>query len=351
MGADGLNVTYGANLGNNAVSPAPNINAVGIAFPKADDWAGHLYGYNPKRYSGKILRKFYQTCVMAQISNTDYEGDIKDYGDTVIIRTTPDIQVKDYKKGQDLTYDTYDTDIVSLTIDKGKYWAFVTNPVDKKQTDIKSFVENWTSDAAKRVNIAIERELLAYAVTQADSTNSGSSAGAVSGAYNLGTAASPRAVTKDTILSVVTDSGSCLAENDIPTDTEECWMVVPQKIANLMALGDLARADVMGDGKSQLLKGGQNKIPQLDVFNVYRSNLMPPVKNGTTPVASSAYILFGHRDALTFAAQLKENEALPNPRGFGTLHRGLMIYGFKVIQPKCLGVAVVSWANGGGSNP
>ena len=51
MGADGLNVTYGANLGNNAVSPAPNINAVGIAFPKADDWAGHLYGYNPKRYS------------------------------------------------------------------------------------------------------------------------------------------------------------------------------------------------------------------------------------------------------------------------------------------------------------
>ena len=337
-------VTFGNTLGNTAVSPAPSITAAGIAFNADAAWAGHLYGYNPKRYSGKILRKFYETCVLPQISNTDYEGEIKDYGDTVIIRTTPDIQVHDYQKGQDLSYDVYDTDITTLTIDKGKYWAFVTNPVDQKQTDIKSFVENWTSDAARRVKIAIERDVMSYLITMADTYNTGATAGKVSGAYNLGTAASTRPIIASTVIQLINDCGSVLSEQNIPVLEESCWMVAGQKFMNLLASSDLYKADIMGTGKSLELTGGQHRIPKIDCFDIYASNLMPAVVNSGSTVASAGYVIFGHRDALTFAAQLTENEALPNPKGFGTLHRGLIIYGYKVVQPKCLGFAVVSWS-------
>lgn len=51
----------------------------------------------------------------------------------------------------------------------------------------------------------------------------------------------------------------------------------------------------------------------------------------------------GRDDAhLRIDAQLTENEVLPNPNGFGKLHRGLTVYGFEVIQPKALGHARVT---------
>lgn len=348
--SEAISGTIGA--GSATVTPS-TLKAVGLAFNEASrttaNMNNNLYGYNPKRYSGKILRKFYQTCVLAQISNTDYEGEIKDFGDTVIIRTTPDIKVYNYSKGQNLEYKVYDTDTVELTIDRGKYWAFVTNPIDKKQTDIKSFVENWTSDAAKRISIAIEEDVFRVLVVSANAANCGATAGKTSASYNLGTTLAPVSVNSSNIIAKVNDCGSVMGEQDLPVDSEDFWMVVDQKCANLLAGSELRLSFAMGDGKSLELKGGQHKLPQLDCFTMYRSNILPRVAmydgSGSATGATYRYVLFGHKAALTFAAQLTENEALPNPFGFGTLHRGLTVYGFKVVQPKCLGVMVVNYVD------
>jgi hypothetical protein len=58
----------------------------------------------PELWSGKILVKFYASTVFGEIANTDYEGEIKNYGDKVVIRTTPDITINDYVVGQNLNY-------------------------------------------------------------------------------------------------------------------------------------------------------------------------------------------------------------------------------------------------------
>ena len=60
-----------------------------------------------------------------------YEGEIKGHGDKVIIRTTPVTAVKTYSKGMKLTYDRPDSPSLELVIDKGLYWAFVVDHVDK----------------------------------------------------------------------------------------------------------------------------------------------------------------------------------------------------------------------------
>ena len=40
----------------------------------------------PAIWSGKLIEKFYNATVLAAIANTDYEGEIKNYGDTINIR-------------------------------------------------------------------------------------------------------------------------------------------------------------------------------------------------------------------------------------------------------------------------
>ena len=57
----------------------------------------------PELWSGKMLEKFYSATVLAAISNTDYEGEISEKGDKVIIRQTPTITIRDYEVNGPLT--------------------------------------------------------------------------------------------------------------------------------------------------------------------------------------------------------------------------------------------------------
>src|SRR5471032_1856973 len=50
----------------------------------------------PEIWSGKLVEKFYASTVLAAISNTDYEGEIKNKGDRVRIPTNPTISIHTY---------------------------------------------------------------------------------------------------------------------------------------------------------------------------------------------------------------------------------------------------------------
>src|SRR3954470_8849222 len=76
----------------------------------------------PEIWSGKLIEKFYASTVLAAISNTDYEGEIKNKGDKVKIRKKPTINIKDYKADGALEIERPSSNIVELTIDKGKYF-------------------------------------------------------------------------------------------------------------------------------------------------------------------------------------------------------------------------------------
>src|SRR5690606_38428558 len=54
-------------------------------------------GFIPEIWSGKLIEKFYAATILESISNTEYEGEIKNHGDTVKIRTKPTITIKDYR--------------------------------------------------------------------------------------------------------------------------------------------------------------------------------------------------------------------------------------------------------------
>src|SRR6188508_137930 len=77
-------------------------------------------GFIPEIWSGKMIEKFYHTTVLGAISNTDYEGEIKNYGDKVIIRTKPTIIINDYRADGLLAVQRPTGNFVELNIDKGK---------------------------------------------------------------------------------------------------------------------------------------------------------------------------------------------------------------------------------------
>lgn len=293
--------------------------------------------YTPQIYAQKTLIKFYLTTVFGEIANTDYEGEITKAGDKVVIRTVPDVTIRDYVKGQDLNYETPDGADVELDINRAKYFALKIDSIDKLQNDI-NMMDKWTEDGGKQMAIVIDRDILSSIYLDADALNQGATAGAVSGSYNLGTAGSPLTISKDGVtggtvsaLDVIMDAEAVLSEQNVPED-EERWIILPTWMCNLLQKGDLRRADVQGETAAQgVLRNG--KLGKLGQFTVYRSNNLY-VSGGNT------YIPFGHKSAVTFASQLVDTETLPHPTAFGQIMRSLNVYGYKTVKKPALGVIV-----------
>ena len=107
-----------------------------MAFATSPGHPSYTGNFIPEIWSGKLIENFYDATVLAAISNTDYEGEIKNMGDTVNIRTTPEITIQTYVKGQTLAVENPDKAKLQLIIDKGEYFACVEDDVDKVQTDM-----------------------------------------------------------------------------------------------------------------------------------------------------------------------------------------------------------------------
>ena len=109
----------------------------------------------PILWSTKLIEKFYASTVLAAISNTDYEGEIKSKGDTVVIRTKPTITIRDYLADGLLTIDRPSSNIIELKIDKGKYFNLILDDVYEVQSDL-NMMNMWSDDAAQQFKIVID---------------------------------------------------------------------------------------------------------------------------------------------------------------------------------------------------
>jgi hypothetical protein len=295
--------------------------------PVAAGIATHSSTLTPEIWSGKTLVKFYTATVFAEISNTDYEGEIKNQGDTVHIRTIPDITINDYYIGQDLVYERPVTTVIDLLIDKGKSYSMAINDVEKLQSDI-AYVEKWTDDAGEQMAIKIDLGILADVYGDVHADNAGLTAGKISSSYDMGVSGTPLSLDKTNILDSIVDAGSVLDEQDVPQTSR--WLIFPAIFCGMIKKSDLKDASLAGDGTSILRNG---RIGGIDRFVLYASNQIATTPEG----ADTAHnCIAGHPTALTFASQLVQNETLKNPWDFGDLLRGLQVYGYKVIKPESM---------------
>lgn len=298
--------------------------AVASGYPQ---YADASIAYIPKLYAKLMVPKYYAASVLTAISNTKYEGVIRDQGDEVIIRTRPTITIFSYTKGQTLNPQTPSSPPVKLLIDQGKAYDFVIDVVDEKQADIV-LSDEFLADSAEQMKIAVDTDVLGYVYTEAAAANKGATAGAISGAYNLGTTGSALAIDSTNALNVLTRVSSVFDEQNVP-ESDRC-IVIPTWYRYLLLNGDLKNASLTGDDKSPVRNG---RLGEVDRLTIYTSNLLSTTVDG----GATCYNAFAcHKDALTFAAQLVRNESLPATRTFGREYRGLHVYGRKVVKPEAL---------------
>lgn len=182
-----------------------------------------------------------------EIANTDYEGEIRNQGDKVIIRKTPVISINDYTVGMTLTYEVPELANTSLNIDQAKSWSYRLDDIDEVASDLP-LMNKFTMDAGERLKIAIDTDCLQYAVGKANATNRGSAAGALSSNIDLGatfTTASgdnALAVTKTNATDLIVDFNTVLDEANIPSENR--WVVLPAWFCGLLKKSDLKSADI-----------------------------------------------------------------------------------------------------------
>lgn len=291
----------------------------------------------PTIWSGKLNVKFYATTVFGEIANTSYEGDIKSMGDKVNINNIPSITINTYTIGQTLTYEVPTPSLITLTIDQAKYFGVNVSDVLEYQSQPK-LMDMFTSDAAKQMAISIDRAVLLGIYNSGHASNKGATAGAISGAFNLGTDLTPVTLSTTNIISTFTAMSSVLDEQNVPESDR--WLVITPVERQLLMNSPLAQAYVTGDPSSILRNG---KIGTIDRFTLYVSNLLPKAAAGQDFAAATLTsalkrhaVLAGHKTAITFASQIAKVESLQNPNDFGTLVRGLNIYGYSVVKPESL---------------
>jgi P22 coat protein - gene protein 5. len=276
----------------------------------------------PEIWSGKLIEKFYSATVLSAISNTDYEGEIQNKGDKVKIRTKPTITIKDYQLDMALTVDRPSSSTVELTIDYAKYFNLVLDDVMERQADM-NLLSMWADDASEQLKITIDTGVLALIDAGVDANNKGATAGRISD-MNLGAAGAPVALTATNVLDAIVDMGTVLDEQNIPETNR--WLVIPPWVAGLVKKSDLRNASISGDGVSLMRNG---RLGMIDRFTLYSSNLLPTAVEGA---ATATRIFGGHPHGLTFASQISKVETLRSESTFGTLLRGLQVYGAKVLD-------------------
>jgi hypothetical protein len=325
---------------------APGGTPAMAIYPTGSASASPAYAgtFIPILWSTKLIEKFYASTVLAAISNTDYEGEIKNKGDTVVIRTKPTITIKDYVADGLLAVERPSSNIVELKIDKGKYFNLILDDVFEIQSDL-NMMNMWSDDAAQQFKIVVDSMVLLGILGQAAATNKGLTAGAISANVSLGVTGTPLAVVarnpagtagKTEIVDLLVRMGQVLDENNIPEQGR--WTVLPAWIASQIKMSELRDASLTGDGTSILRNG---RLGMVDRFTIYVSNLLP--KGTAAGLAAGEWVIYaGTQHALTFASQINKVETLRSEMTFGQLLRGLQVFGYKVLDGTALAQAIVT---------
>lgn len=269
----------------------------------------------PTIWSARLLTHLDKRHVYLNLLNRDYEGEIKNFGDTVKVNQIGDVSIKDYEKGTDIDApDDLTGDQQELKIDQAKYFNFAVDDVDNAQTNPK-LMDKAMERAAYAMNDVVDSfaaNLLAINV-HADNT--------------IGSDTAPKTPTKETAYDFLVDLGVKLTEANVPTVGR--WVVVPAWYHGLL-LKDERFVGNGTDYNKAILEGGE--VGKAAGFTVYVSNNVP----NTTKTKYK--IIAGTDEAGSYAEQILKTEAYRPEKRFSDAVKGLHVYGAKVFKSKCIAV-------------
>ena len=112
-----------------------------MAFGSASGYSNLPNGnFSPVIYSQKVQKSFRNSSVVEDITNTDYMGEIANFGDSVRIIKEPEITVSSYLRGTSVTaQDLSDADF-SLVVDQVNYFMFKIDDTKRPTATLTSWI-------------------------------------------------------------------------------------------------------------------------------------------------------------------------------------------------------------------
>ena len=274
-----------------------------------------ITNFIPEVWSASILEALRAKLVFPSLCNRDYEGDIREAGDTVHITGYDDVTVKKYTRGTNITVDAVtDANKGRLTIDQPDYFAFKVNDLDKVQAKA-DLTGNFTNSAAYNMALNVEKY--------------------ISGLMDKAATAPAKTISvttpSDAYLAVV-EARKQLDKQNVPTEGR--WIVVSPDFYALL-LQDSRFIEGTEAGHNTLLNG---VVGSVSGFTVVESNNVPTVSGKP----SKQSIIAGTNAATTFAQQVNKVEAMRMQDDFADMVRGLDLYGGLVVRPECLTKVVLT---------
>ena len=309
--------------------------------------------FTPQIFSQKVLKFFRRASVAEDITNTDYTGEIENFGDTVNIIKEPTITVSSYTRGSVVNTQDLADDQITLTVDQANAFAFKIDDIEERQSHI-NFEALATSSGAfslKRKYDANVLQAISDGAGIAGADDASLSGGLTTTNTALGTASSPINVeTDDAGINLMLLMARVLDDQSVPEENR--WFVAPPIFYEKMfqAGNKIAEVQVTGDASSNL-RNGLATPGTLAGFTCYKSTALNST-SGTDQVtmtglatdASENVILAGHISAAATASHIAKTEVVRSTESFSDVVRGLHVFGRKVLRPEALVRGVIDFA-------
>ena len=310
-----------------------------MAFGSAGGYGNLPSGnFTPQIFSQKVQKFFRRASVVEDITNTDYAGEIENFGDTVKIIKEPTITVADYARGTAVSTQDLADDQITMVVDQGSYFAFKVDDIEERQSHV-NFEALATSSGAYSLKRNYDFNVLKHIYD-----NAATSAG------NTGTDGSPidGDAATDTLADVVSAAKTVLDGNDVPEENR--WLVAPPAFFQQLrkAGAKLSDQSVLADGGVSQIRNGMVTDKPLFGFNMYMTNAIA-VSSGNAAnktfgsSGSNEYaFLYGHMSAVATANHIAKTELIRDPDSFADIVRGLHVFGRKILRDDAVYSGVIT---------
>lgn len=265
----------------------------------------------PIIFAAKVLKVIDDKLVFGKIATKEYEGEIENVGDRVVIRGLGEVTIRKYDPkaakaaGKNpVQYETPQDSAIFLDVDQAYYYGISEGDIKKKQSDLDHM-----TNYAQKAGYGLDKKVDAY----------------IASLYNMGALGATPYV-KDTSVdsaSVTSALGELWDALEL-VNIDRKYIVLPSWVVLRLLYAGIVNAD---DLKGELKNGFIGRVLN---FEMYQSNRCYNINSEKWHHA----IMAGSYDSIAFVQQILETEALRLQGDFASATRGLHVWGSRVIKPK-----------------
>ena len=281
--------------------------------------------FSPIIYSQKVQKFFRTASVVEAITNTDYAGEIENFGDTVNIIKEPTITVSAYSRGA--VVDTQDIvdDQIQLVVDQANAFSFKVDDIEERHSHV-NFESIASSSGAYALKNEYDKNVIAAMVAGVSSSSPDHLLGADSGSgqdQDVGFGDS-----EVDPVDTISKHNRLLNAADVPEENR--WFLAgPEFVEQLGQANSKLMSDTTGNAAP--LRNGKVLSGKIMNMDVYMTN------NFAASSTSNFFkVLGGHMSSTATANHIAKIEVIRHPESFSDVVRGLHVFGRKVLRDNAL---------------